>query len=102
LDEREIRRFRLWKKIRTYHDLISKDQAKINILKDKMRRARLDYEEVDRELMMEKKTVLVPQGAPKKKEREVIDLSLKEVQAIADRLGVKIDIKRQLRRGGDF
>ena len=92
MDEREIRRFGLWKKIRKYHDIISDKQEKLNKLKNEMRELKNEMEEIDRELMMEKRTVLPPQGKPKKRERKVCDLSLKEVQAIADKLGVKINI----------
>ena len=93
MDEREMRRFGLWRKIRSQHGLISEEQAKLNIMKNKLRELKLDYEEVDRELMMEKRTVLPPQGKPKKRERKVCDLSIKEVQDIAKKLGITLDIK---------
>ena len=92
MDEREMRRFKLWKKIRMYHEIISEMQTKLNSFKNRMRKLRLDYEEVDRELMMEKRAVLAPQGKPKKRERKVCDLSIKEVQDIAKKLGITLDI----------
>jgi len=93
VDEREMRRFKLWKRIRSQHGLISEEQAKLNIMKNKLRELKLDYEELDRELMMEKRTMLAPQGKPKKRERKVCDLSIKEVQDIAKKLGIMLDIK---------
>ena len=91
MDEREIGRYQAWLRCKKLSEKIMRIQLELNSVKNELRKAQSEYESLDCELMMEKRTILKPTGLPNKRRScKKKDLTLNQVRDIADRLGIDL------------
>ena len=90
MDDREIRRYELYAKLKNMKPCIDELQIKLSKMKYEYSQVKVAYELIDRELMLEKKTILSPTGLSVKRQKAPRQLTIDEVKDVADRLGIDI------------
>ena len=97
--EREEKRYRAWIRCKSLYEkrmniLIQLGKANLEYYQ-----AKSEYESLDRELMMEKRTILKSTGLRVGQTRTVKtrDLTLEEIKSVADKLGIDLS---KLKVGG--
>lgn len=92
MDEREIRRFKVWKETRIISRKCDELVMKLNKTRADLMTAKREYESLDRELMMEKRTVIAPQGTVTRTYKPP-KMTIEQVRELAERLGVEVMIE---------
>jgi len=70
--------------------ILQQECQRLNRARESFRIAKQDYEEVDRQIAMDERTICKPCAAPKRKQKKPRDFTDAEVQRIADRLGITL------------